>query len=103
MLLSPPLTEEEIEAQRREVTCPEAQSREMADGAQGGLYGEAGAWAPGCRARGRPPKCMCHQPGSQPRTLRSCDQGAPACLHPASQAPGSKGHPVAENPRSSFR
>ena len=54
VLLSSPLTEEEIEAQRQEVTCPEAQSREMAEGAQGGLCGEAGAWAPGCRARRRP-------------------------------------------------
>lgn len=43
VLLSSPLTEEEIEAQRREVTCPEAQSQEMAERAQVGLCGEAGA------------------------------------------------------------
>lgn len=92
VLLSSPLTEEEIEAQRREVTCPEAQSQEMAE-AQVGLCGrrerEPQAAGPGGVAQSACASALVTAAGAV--IMQDSGAGAPACLHPASQAPWVEG------------
>ena len=90
-----PLTEEETEAQRWEVTCPEAQGQEMAEGASWAVWG-GGSVSPRLQGPRATPK-MHVSPALvtamdavivQPEPYR---EPQPA-FAPPRRPPGSKGH-----------